>query len=289
MDEAYPHRSLPPVVLPAQAVWIKYFDQLTVVLSKPSCGRRHSSGHVEGLGDKRREPLHQHARNERDEHEIHLCVEGSDSRPKRLMVEPRRIFHILEEIAQTLGGITQKFVLMLQARSEEAMQVICGERGDILHHRIQHGITYSSVPDIVVGGLPIDGARLGVAVGICRWDVRYRRRNICHVDLSNPSHGGSGTGPDRMFPTTIRRYSSITDGRNIVLHDRLIVAPSRRQRAVYLPCVPPLGEPRSRLVPLLTDGAERWTNGPGITTVDLNPVPGKKISIHTCASCRLRD
>ena len=108
-------------------------------------------------------PYHQHARDECDEHEIQVCVEGANPRAKGVVVEPgRRLVERFEEIAQDLRRLAQNLLLLFYAGPDEAVQVGGRHRGKLFHDRIEHGIAHSGVPDVVVGSFPVDRARLGV-------------------------------------------------------------------------------------------------------------------------------
>ena len=167
MDQAYPHGRLPSVVLAKQPARIEYFEQLAVVLLEALGRRGDASGDPKGLGDQRREPLDQDPRDECREHQVHLRIERPDPRPEGIVVEPGRVFEIPEEFAQALRRLAQCLVVLFEAGRDESVKFRWGKRGDILHHRIQHRIADGCVPNVVVRGFLIDGARSGVAVAVC--------------------------------------------------------------------------------------------------------------------------
>ena len=74
---------------------------------------------VEGLGDQRGKALDQHPRDERDEHEVHVCGEGVNPRTKGIVIDPgRRLVESLEEVAQHLRRLAQNVMLLLDARPD---------------------------------------------------------------------------------------------------------------------------------------------------------------------------
>ena len=87
---------------------------------------------------------------------------------KGLVVQPGRIFKILEETAQRLRRAAQHLVLLLYAGPDEPVQLTGRQGGELLHYRIQRGIADCGVPDIVVGRCLVVEAGLLIALGVCR-------------------------------------------------------------------------------------------------------------------------
>ena len=54
---------------------------------------------------------------------------------------------------RTFGASRRTFVVPLYAGLDERVQVVGGEGGYLLHHRVQFGIAYGGVPDVVVSRL----------------------------------------------------------------------------------------------------------------------------------------
>ena len=82
-------------------------------------------------------------------------MKGANSRTKRFAVEPGRVFKIVEKISQALRRRAQNLILLLYSRPDEPMKVMGRQRSEFLHHRIEFGIAYDGVPDIVVDCFPV--------------------------------------------------------------------------------------------------------------------------------------
>ena len=159
--------SFHPSFSPLQAAGIEYVHQLAVVLLEASLGLGRSPGDVEGLGDQRGKALDQHPRDERDEHEVHVCVEGANPRAKGIVIDPgRRLVESVEEVAQGLRRLVQNVVLLLNASPDEVVQNGGRQRRQLLHDRVEHGVADGGVPDVVVGCSPIVTTGPGIPFGI---------------------------------------------------------------------------------------------------------------------------
>ena len=96
---------------------------------------------MKDFGDERRETFHQHCGNEGDEHEVHVRMEGSNTRTKCLVVEPGRGFlQVREEVAQYLGRFPQALILLLDAGPDEPVQIVRRQRGKLPHRLVQYGM-----------------------------------------------------------------------------------------------------------------------------------------------------
>ena len=166
VNEADPGGQLPSVTVAVEAAREKDVQELAVVLLEAPLGRTDPPGDVEGFRDERREPFHQHAGDERHEHQVHVRVEGADPRTKGFAVEPGRILEIREEVAQGLRGIAQDLAVFLDAGADEPVQLSRIHRGKLLHDRVQFRVANGGVTNIVVRQRFVDKARLCVAFGI---------------------------------------------------------------------------------------------------------------------------
>ena len=208
MYEANARGELPAVVFPVQTAGKENVHHVAVVLLQASGSRRHALGDAERLGDQRREALHEHPRDERDEHQVHVCVEGANPRTEGVIVEPGgRFVERLDEIAQDLRRLAQSLIPLLYSGRDEAVQIGGRHGREFLHDRIERGVPDGGVPDLVVGGFRVDGARLGVAVDICGRYVFHMGRSIrslSAVGLPRSSVGSSRAFPLRPAKITIR-------------------------------------------------------------------------------------
>ena len=150
-----------------QATGKKNIHHVAIILLKAPFGRRHSPGDVERLGDERRKAFHQHSRNESDEHEVDVCVKGANPRTKCFVVEPGRFFKIVEKIPQGLRRSAQNLIPLLYAGPDEPVQVIGRQRSEFFHHRVELGVAYDGVSDIVVGRFLVVETGLCVTIDVC--------------------------------------------------------------------------------------------------------------------------
>ena len=164
MNEANTGRQLPSIAVSVQTAGIKYFHHVAVVLLESPRSRRNSPSDFERLGDKRREAFHQNPGNESDQHEVDVSVKGMNPWAKGVVVEPGRFFKIVEEIPQYPRRIAKKVVPMLYAGLDEPVQVGGRQRGEFLHHRVEHGVADGGVLDIVVCRRLVENAGLDVSL-----------------------------------------------------------------------------------------------------------------------------
>ena len=177
MDEAYSRGQLPSVAVSLQAAGEKDIHHVAVILLEAPFGRRDSPGNIERLGNKRGESFHQHAGNEGHEHEVYVCVEGANPRPKVLVVEPWRFFKTFEEIAQGLWRMAQNLIAPLYPSPDKPVQIVRRHRGEFLHNRVQRGIACGGMLDVVVGHFLVVAASLRIPLNV-------RRRWMCHPSIS---------------------------------------------------------------------------------------------------------
>ena len=89
------------------------------------------------------------------------------TRLEGLEIDPLRHLHGVEEIPQYLRRLAQdRVIVLLHACADEPMHVGRRQFGELLHYRIEYGIADSGMPDIVVGGIRIDGARPGISFDV---------------------------------------------------------------------------------------------------------------------------
>ena len=152
-----------------QAAGEKDIHHVAVILLEASIGRRNPPGDIERLGDKRREAFHQNSRNECNQHEIDVCVEGANPWTKIFVVEPWRFFKIFEKIAQGLRRPTQGISLPLYTCPDESVQVVRRQRGEFRHYRVQLRVAYSGMLDVVVSHCLVVETGLLITLKVRRW------------------------------------------------------------------------------------------------------------------------
>ena len=159
MDEANAHGYLPSVAVSIQPTGIINFDHVAVILPEAPYGSfsqaGDTSGNEERFGDERPEAFYRAADGVCDEHVGHVTVEGAHARFEGLEIDPGRHVGIdfLEEVAQDFRRFAQNAMVPLYAGLDERVQIIGREGGYRLHHRVQFGIAYGGVPDVVVSRL----------------------------------------------------------------------------------------------------------------------------------------
>ena len=77
-------------------------------------------------------------------------MKGAHAGSEGLVVEPGRIFQIIEEVAHRLRGIAKGVVVLVDARLDEPVQFLRRRGRDVIHYRIERRVADGGVSDIVV-------------------------------------------------------------------------------------------------------------------------------------------